>query len=107
MGKLFVTVFAFAPATRTIPADRGTRTSHQYSQSNFCTLTNYWLRDKLYRDTAPVPATNFVTGDKFAASIKLVGDTRSPHKNLYLDAKNRATPSLHRDNFLAPLARGT
>jgi len=26
---------------------------------------------------------------------------------LYLDAKNRAKPSLHRDNFLAPLARGT
>jgi hypothetical protein len=26
---------------------------------------------------------------------------------LYLDAKNRAKPSLHRDSFLAPLARGT
>ncbi len=36
------------------------------------TLTVFWLRDKLYRDTAPVPATNFVTGDKFAAPIKLV-----------------------------------
>jgi hypothetical protein len=32
MGKLFVMVFAFAPATRTIPADRGTRTSRQNSQ---------------------------------------------------------------------------
>ena len=32
----------------------------------------FWLRDKLYRDTAPVPATNFVTGDKFAAPIKLM-----------------------------------
>jgi hypothetical protein len=25
--------------------------------------------------TAPVPASNFVTGDKFAAPINLVGDT--------------------------------
>ena len=36
------------------------------------TLTVFRLRDSLYRDTAPVPATNFVTGDKFAAPIKLV-----------------------------------
>jgi hypothetical protein len=26
----------------------------------------------LYRDTAPVPAIKFVTGDKFSAPIKLV-----------------------------------
>jgi hypothetical protein len=54
MGKLFVMVFAFAPATRTDPANHGTQTSHQYSQLNFCTLTNCWLRDSFYRDTAPV-----------------------------------------------------
>jgi hypothetical protein len=35
-------------------------------------MTNFWLRDNLYRDTAPVPTTNYVTGDKFAAPIKLV-----------------------------------
>jgi hypothetical protein len=39
-------------------------------------MTNFWLRDKLYRDTAPVPATKFVTGDKFAAPIKLVPRSR-------------------------------
>jgi hypothetical protein len=37
-----------APATRTNPAYHGTRTSHQYSQLNFCTFTNCWLRDSLY-----------------------------------------------------------
>jgi hypothetical protein len=41
-------------------------------QLKSCTMTNFWLRDSLYRDTAPVPSTNFVTGDKFAAPIKLV-----------------------------------
>jgi len=41
-------------------------------QSKSCTLTNFWLRDSLHRDTAPVPATNFVTGDKFAALINFV-----------------------------------
>ncbi len=39
------------------------------------TLTVFWLRDKLYRDTAPVHTTNFVTGDKFMAPIKLVPPT--------------------------------
>ena len=39
-------------------------------------MINFWLRDNLYRDTAPVPATNFVTGDKFAAPIKLVPRSR-------------------------------
>jgi hypothetical protein len=33
------------------------------TQFKSCTLTTSWLRDNLYRDTAPVPATNFVTGD--------------------------------------------
>jgi hypothetical protein len=47
-------VFVFVPASKTAPADRDTRTSRQYSQLNFCTLTNFWLRDSLYRDTAPV-----------------------------------------------------
>ena len=41
------------------------------------TLTVFWLRDKLYRDTAPVPATSYVTGDnpdsyRDASPIKLV-----------------------------------
>jgi hypothetical protein len=36
------------------------------------TLTVFWLRDSLYRDTTPVLPTSFVTGDKFAAPIKIV-----------------------------------
>jgi hypothetical protein len=31
----------------------------------------------------------------------LYRDTRNAYKNLYLDTKNRAKPSLHRDIFLA------
>jgi len=72
MGKLFVTVFAFAPAPKTnslLPLHPDTRICYQLKS---CTLTNFWLRDNLYRDTAPVPATSFVPGDKFAAPIKLV-----------------------------------
>jgi hypothetical protein len=41
-------------------------------QFKSCTLTNFWLRDSLYRDTAPVPTIKFVIGDKFAAPIILV-----------------------------------
>ncbi len=36
------------------------------------TLTVFWLRSTLYRDTAPVLPTSIVTGDKFAAPIKIV-----------------------------------
>ena len=36
------------------------------------TLTVFWLRSALYRDTAPVLPTSFVTGDKFAAPIIIV-----------------------------------
>jgi len=41
-------------------------------QFKSCTVINYWLRDNLYRYTAPVPATKLVTGDNFLAPIKLV-----------------------------------
>ena len=46
------------------------------SQFKSYTVNNFWLRDNLYRDTAPVPVTKFVTGDKFAAPIKLVPRSR-------------------------------
>ena len=48
-----------------------------------CTLINFWSQYNLYRDT------------------------RNAHKNLYPDGKKCAIPSLHRDSFSAPLARGT
>jgi hypothetical protein len=70
------------PAPMTNPAETCTRTpafaeatavkARILLQLKSCTVTNFWLRDSLYRDTAPVPAIKFVTGDKFAAPIKLV-----------------------------------
>jgi hypothetical protein len=69
MGKLFVTVFALLLHSRQICngfyqlrfATLGkARICPQYKS---CTVTDSCLRDKLYHDTAPVPATNFVTGD--------------------------------------------
>ena len=67
-----VTVFAFAPAPKTNSQRLLHPDTRICTQLKSYTLTNYWLRDSLYRDTAPVPATNFVTGDKFATPIKLV-----------------------------------
>ncbi len=72
-----------------------------YPQLKSCTVINYCLRDSLYRDTAPVPATYFVTGDKFAAPIKLVPRHSYRSSSLYPDGKKCAIPSLHRDSFLA------
>ncbi len=72
MGKLFVMLFAFAPALKTnfvMVLHPDTRICPQFI---FCAVTDFYLRDRLYRDTAPVLATKFVTGDKFAAPIKLV-----------------------------------
>jgi len=72
MGKLFVTLFAFTLHSRQICNGCCTRTRSSARNNALCTVITYWLRSTLYRDTAPVPATNFVTGDKFAAPIKLV-----------------------------------
>ncbi len=55
----------------------------------------------LYCDTAPVLATNFVTGDKFAVPINLVPRYSYRPEKLQHDTKNRAMSSLHRDSFLA------
>ena len=54
MGKLFVTVFAFAPATQ----DKSVRLvpGHPHLHAiKSCTLTNFWLRDNFVPDTAQVP----------------------------------------------------
>ncbi len=69
------------------------------TQFKSCTVTVFWLRDKLYRDTAPVSANNYVTGDKFAAPIKLV--PRQPYnpQDLYPDGKKCAIPSFGRRSF--------
>jgi hypothetical protein len=50
-----VTVFAFAPAPMTNlkwPLHPDTRICTQLKS---CTMTIFWLRDKLHRDTAPAP----------------------------------------------------
>jgi hypothetical protein len=72
MGKLFVTLFAFNTAYNTAfntLINPDTRICPQFKS---CIVTVFWLRDKLYPDTAPVPAINFVTGDKLTAPIILV-----------------------------------
>jgi hypothetical protein len=71
------------------------------SQFNSCTVIILWLRLSLYRDTALVLATSFVTGDNFAAPIFLVPRNCSNSQNLYPDGKKCAIPSLHRDSFSA------
>jgi len=65
-------VMAMHPDTRSCP------------QSNSCTVTNLWLRNSLYRDTAPVLAISFVTGDRFLAPIKLVPRNGSNSTKLLL-----------------------
>src|SRR4030066_1873135 len=72
MGKLFVTLFAFTPAPKTNslwPLHPDTRICPQLKS---CTLTNFWLRDSLYRDTAPVPPIKILYRDSLPAPIKLV-----------------------------------
>ena len=54
-------------------------------------MTNFWLRDNLYRDTAPVHATKFVTGDKFPAPIKLVPRPRQ-HSIKFVPGRQKHVP---------------
>ncbi len=72
MGKLFVTLFASTTAFNTAFYTLLNPDTLICPQFKSCTLTNFWLRDNLYRDTALVAAPNFVPGDRFAAPIKLV-----------------------------------
>jgi hypothetical protein len=55
----------------------------------------------VYTAIAPVTTTSFVTGDKFAAPIKLVQRHSYNSQNLYRDGKKCAIPSLHRDSLPA------
>jgi hypothetical protein len=86
-------------------------------------MTNFLLRDKLHRDTAPVPFLSFVYRDYFPATYKtctatptsqsFVGQS-TPARNKICtmptfakasagkDGKNCTVPVLHRDPF-APL----
>ena len=54
------------------PALRSAQGARICSQFKSCIVTDFWLRDKLYRDTAPVPLTNILYLDILPAPIKLV-----------------------------------
>jgi hypothetical protein len=92
MGKLFVTLFAppgrgfvatllnFCSCTQDkfvmlyasgpfAPLRTGTRICPQLKSS---TVTHFWFRDSLYRDTAPVLPTKILYRDSLLAPIKLV-----------------------------------
>jgi hypothetical protein len=71
------------------------------SQLKSCTVTDFWLRDSLYRDTAPVPQQKSCTVIVNRLRFNLYRDTRNAYKICTWMAKTRAIPSLHRDSFLA------
>ena len=101
MGKLFVTVFA-KPCSQ----DKSYQNVHPdtriCTQLKSYTVTNFWLRDNLYRDTAPVPPIKILYLDSLLAPIKIVPRSRQHSTKLCtMTAKTRAIPSLHRDYFLA------
>jgi len=102
MGKLFVTLFAFvsAPKTNSLwPLYPDTRICTQLKP---CTMTNFWLRDSLYRDTAQVPIYQIPLPGSIPGHLAtLYRDTRNAQLNLYHDGKKCAIPSLHRDHFAA------
>jgi hypothetical protein len=65
-------------------------------------MTNFWLRDKLHRDTTPVPFLSFVYRDYFPAVYKNCTAT-APACNKICTMTAKSTPylSCHRDNSLA------
>ena len=75
--------------------------SHSCTQLKSCTLTNFCLRDKLYRDTAPVPIYLLsVPGVIPCHLYNLYRDRACSHYYLYPDGKKHAIPVLHRDSYL-------
>jgi hypothetical protein len=66
-----------------------TRICLQYKS---CTVTVFLLRDSLYRDTALVPATNFVTSDKFLAPISFVPQHAYTPENFAMTPKTAPNP---------------
>ena len=101
MGKLFVTLFAFAPAPKTAlywPLHPDTRICPQLKS---CTLTNFWLRDKLTATLRHCSQQKSCTVIDFRLRSNLYRDRASTQLNLYHDGKKCAIPSLHRDSFAA------
>jgi len=65
-------------------------------------MTIFWLRDKLHRDTAPVPFLSFVYRD-YLPSVYLTCTAIAPAPKKICTWTAKSTPylSCHRDNFLA------
>jgi hypothetical protein len=65
-------------------------------------MTNFWLRDKFYRDTAPVPFSGFIYQD-YTPSVYKTCTATAPacNKNSTRTAKSTPYLSCHRDNFPA------
>jgi hypothetical protein len=67
-----VMVFAFDPTPMTDWYCELHPDSRLCMQINSYTGTDFWLRPYLYRDTAPVPAISFESGDNFIDPNKIV-----------------------------------
>jgi hypothetical protein len=78
VGSISSSWFLQDPAPMTNPAKTCTRTPAPARNYVFCNLTAFWLRDSLYRDTAPVPFCNicYILTDLFHLSA-LYRDTRN------------------------------
>jgi hypothetical protein len=93
MGKLFVMVFA-APCSH----DKSCQNLHPDTrtclQLKSCTVTDFWLRSNLYRDTAQVLICNicYILTDLFHLS-NLYRDTPGFDKTCTWICKNHAIPS--------------
>jgi hypothetical protein len=72
MGKLFVTLFAFTPTLKINLQWLLHPDTRICSQLKPGIVTGFWLRDSLYRDTAPVSPTKILYRDSLLAPIKLV-----------------------------------
>ena len=101
-GKLFVMLFAWFWATYQDLQITRHPDSRSCKQLKPCTLTNFWLRDKLYRDTAPLPFSNFIYCDYFSAVYYTCTATAPTHnKTCTWTAKSTPYLSCHRDYFPA------
>jgi hypothetical protein len=70
-------------------------------QLKSCTVTNFWLRDSLYRDTALVHLISTVYGDYTIGRLKPCTATLVMLNNICaMTAKTTPWPLLHRDHFL-------
>jgi len=61
-------------------------------------MTIFWLRDKLCRDTTPLPVS-YISYRGYDSPIykTCIVITPAPNKPYAMTAKTRAIPSLHRD----------